>query len=264
MSKSIAEQLKPIKKNFSPRNKFKSEVDGIHHINIYRDGKTELGRLLAFEHESRFEHPILGVFNSMTGYWSYVKSVSHREAYRVKSPNLCISMRKRSNDLKQKVDNFQALILAGCYARIISDEHLVEMVKESTLPFEMYYIRKEVDDSTGTPIKYEIKTQHTYTHWLTAGFEEIRNALREGRGPDLMPFVDTPNVPLYKDFISENSIVVDTEGYGEQAPEMEDEIPEDAGAEELNPDAGKLDALVDNETVEMEGVTPDSSVLNKE
>ncbi len=248
MSKSMAEQLKPISspKHFAQRYKFKSEVDGIHHINIYTEGKTELGRLLAFEHEERFNHPILGSFNSMTGYWSYVKSLSHRNTYRVKSPNTCISIRKRFNDLKPKVDNFRALIISGCYHRIISNSDLVEMVKESTLPFEMYYVKKETDNSTGTPVKYEVKTQHNYSGWLTAGLNEIRNALRENRQPDLSPFVDTPNVPLYKDFVDQESIVTDYE-------EVNDESP----LEEIH------QVLVDNETVEMEGQTPDGSVLDE-
>ncbi len=205
MSKTIAEQLSgSIIKN--TRDKFKTDVDGINHINIYNEGATELGTLLSLETKLRFVHPVLGPFSHMTGYWTYVKSNSHRNAYRVKDPKTCLFLARRDNDINQQVTNFKAIIVAGLYYKVLASKELKEMLAESTLPFEMYYVKKEneVNPVTGREIIYDVKVKHKYAAWILPGFTEVRNAIREDRKPDYSSFIDHPEIPLYKDFVAYN------------------------------------------------------------
>lgn len=205
MSKSIAEQLTTIKSNKPNRYKnvneqYKKETDGVEHINISITGKTELGRLLSLENEQKFVHPILGPFKSVTNYWSYLKSNSHNSALRFMRPEVCLSTIKNNKDIRENVENFKALIVRGCYYKITSSNKLRQMVEESTLPFQMYYIKVEKELNNGKEIKYEVKVPHKYSYWLINGFNEIRKALKENREPDVSNFLSNPNIPLYQDF----------------------------------------------------------------
>ncbi len=206
MSDSMKEQLQPLKNKLKSNNSnFKSQVDGIDHINIYVFGKTELGRKLALETNARFVHPIIGPFNCLTGFWSYVKSKSRRNTYRIKDARTCLHIVNKYNDSLPVVPNFKAIIVSGVYYRIMSDPELVEMVKESTLPFEIYYVktRDEINPRTNKKVTYEIKVQHKYASWMIAAYEEVRNAIKEDREPDLSKFVDRDSDGLiYKDFVN--------------------------------------------------------------
>ncbi|ACO94244.1 hypothetical phage protein [Shigella phage Ag3] len=56
-----------------PQNKMTPETEGKNHFNIYSQSQTELGRFLShFAHHpvTTYEH---GVFNSMEGYWYWLK-----------------------------------------------------------------------------------------------------------------------------------------------------------------------------------------------
>jgi hypothetical protein len=216
MSKSIAEQLSSIKPLRTNRYKnvneqYKKEIDGVGHINICNKGKTEIGRLLSLENEQKFVHPILGPFKSLTNYWAYLKSKSHNSALRYMRPEICMSTLKNNKDIKDNVENFKALIVRGCYYKIISNNQLKEMVIESTLPFQMYYTKVEKEMNNGKEIKYEVKVPHKYSYWLINGYEEIRSALKENREPDITPFMSNSKMPLYQDFADSLGVVEEPE-----------------------------------------------------
>lgn len=48
--------------------------DGITHINVYSRGSTEIGRLLSNFAYSPFVHPEYGKFNSVEGFWFWLKT----------------------------------------------------------------------------------------------------------------------------------------------------------------------------------------------
>lgn len=226
MSISLRDQLPtPKKGNANVRG-----VDGVDHINIYSHGQSPLGRELSLETKCKFKHPILGPFTSMTGYWTFVKSYSHSDAYRNKPAKSCLFLSKKQGDIKKQVINFTSIILEGMFYRIVSDNKLVEEIKESTLPFDMYYVKKvdQTQPKTNKVITYEIKISHRYTKWMVAGLTEIRNALNEGRLPNFDRFLDDSNVPLYQEFVSAsvekdipNEVLVDSESV-----ELSDEVTE--------------------------------------
>ncbi len=234
MSDSIKDQLQVLKGKLKTSS-YKSQVDGVDHINIYSFGKTELGRMLAPETNGRFVHPIIGPFNCLTGFWAYVKSKSRKNTYRTKDARSCLNIVNKFNDAQPNVPNFKAIITSGIYYKVMSDETLKNMVKESTLPFEMYYVktREEINPVTGKKVTYEIKVQQNYAAWMKASYEEVRRAIKDGVEPDLTKFLDKNSDGLiYKDFV----------GYAE--------IPEES------------EALVDQEEVHMEGQTPTSEAVD--
>ena len=49
-----------------------SDIDGIHHINIWNNGKTELGRMLYQTANAPFSHPEFGHFASVLGFWQWL------------------------------------------------------------------------------------------------------------------------------------------------------------------------------------------------
>ena len=136
--------------------------DGVTHINIWILGKTELGKMLAHFYHMPFKHPRLGPFNSMEGLWHYVKT-------------------------EEKDDTLRALsgINAANFYKIEQNPRLVQLMVESDLPFEFYYLFGP-DNIKITPPGYT---------WLVDGFEEIRRMLKEGRRPadediDYTPLLD--------------------------------------------------------------------------
>ena len=108
-SKTIEEQLFPGRKpanvkkgkvtyrNMEFSERYKTETDGVDHINISLQGKTHLGRLLALEAEEKFVHPILGHFRSVTNYWAYIKSKSRHTSLRNAKPLSCFNILKYNN-----------------------------------------------------------------------------------------------------------------------------------------------------------------------
>lgn len=202
MSKSIAEQLAPVKRqrHKSINEQYKGESDGVEHINICFTGKTELGRMLSLEFEQKFVHPILGPFKSLTNYWAYLKSESRNTSLRFMKPSTCLPALKRNNDMRDSVENFKALIVRGCYYKIMSTPKLKDMVMKSTLPFQMYFIKIEKETTGATEVKYEVKVPHKYSYWLIGGYEEVRRAIKNKCDLDISSFLSNPNVPLYQDF----------------------------------------------------------------
>jgi hypothetical protein len=212
MSKTIEEQLKSQLRvtkgvygakgfNYKSINeRYKKETDGVEHINISPTGKTELGRLLSLESEVKFVHPILGPFRSITNYWSYIKSKSRNSSLRFMNPSSCLAVIKNNNDVRESVENFKALIVRGCYYKAISSPRIKELLLESDLPFQMYYIKYEKEVTNGDEIRYEVKVPHKYSYWLIGGFNEIREAIKNGQDLNMANFLSNHKVPLYQDF----------------------------------------------------------------
>ena len=123
------------------------ENDGVTHINIDYNGKTELGVLLSHFAKTPFEHPYFGTFNSMEGFWHFLKSTERSD-----------KMRKYwGNDAKvfgkqftwHNVNKFYEVIMAANFYKIEQTPNLKEMFNNSELPFANYYVRKSEGDAAG-------------------------------------------------------------------------------------------------------------------
>lgn len=154
-------------------------IDGVDHINIYSRGNTELGRQLSHFAHSPFIHPFYGPFESMEGFWYWMRAGNHLRAKGLQDDKLrYLSGYKAKQYGKnfpiQRYEHFKEDILAANYQKILQHRTLHNLLVESTLPFRHYYMF-----GPGNVI-----VQPRDSNWLVTGFEDIRQALKQDRVPD--------------------------------------------------------------------------------
>lgn len=150
---------------------FTASNDGVDHINIYSNGKTELGRLLTHFAHKPFVHPYFGPFASMEGLWYFIRNGGVDENLRYLSG---IKAKKLGKLSKAKwYADFRSDILAANYQKIIQNEDIRSAMIASELPFDHYYLFG--------PNKVLVTPRDS--QWLIDGFEEIRTALKAGEVP---------------------------------------------------------------------------------
>jgi hypothetical protein len=116
---------------------FTDQTDGIDHINIYSQGKTELGRFL-----SNFtRYPIEtedGPFQSIEGYWYWLSSNDDklRELYGWQA-------KKYGREIKAKDwmddEEFKRKICSAIKTKVESSKYL-EQLQKCELPLDHYYV----------------------------------------------------------------------------------------------------------------------------
>lgn len=157
------------------------EHDGTLYINMHVKGTTELGRLLAHFAHTPFVHPIHGSFYCMEGFWQWLKCKPEERPDSLRYSNGAKS-RNIGKDLNRVyVDNFQQQILEANYCRIEQNPELKEMLLNSSLPFELYYMNTPADDSEPYAITAASRD------WLTKDFDTIRTMMQYGERPEGLP-----------------------------------------------------------------------------
>lgn len=171
-------------------------TDGITHINIYSQGVTELGRMMSNFYYSPFNHPIHGMFNSVEGYWYWLKTrkeelrilsgLSAKQAGRAymkdisaqplieNAPlffNLYETDKQRSENISEELSEtlFQSYIEIALLSKVNSNTKLGLLLKESTLPFKHYYVMPE-----------RIIDRSEESQWLLDKWNQIRSGLQDG------------------------------------------------------------------------------------
>lgn len=146
-------------------------LDGVEYINIYLHGKTELGQMLAHFYKSPFLHPYFGSFNSMEGFWHYIKTQEKDDRLRVMTGP---EARKLGKTLtRHYIKNFHDVITAANFYKIEQNEKLKKLFVESTLPFDYYYLF-----GPG-----QVLVRPTGGEWLLESFTKIRTMMKEGERP---------------------------------------------------------------------------------
>jgi hypothetical protein len=153
-------------------------VDGVHHINAHRQGKTELGVLLDMDAHTPFDHPEAGSFESAGGFWHYVRTRPLLEDYRELYGNKLLSKVSVVRDISRikpgtyqqiNVKGFRTIIADALWHKVTQNSNILELMTNSTLPFEQYYLMGELS----------IRKYPKEGYWISAAFEEIRRATRE-------------------------------------------------------------------------------------
>lgn len=153
-------------------------VDGVNHINIWHTGATELGRQLSHTTETPFIHPYFGPFNSIEGFWYYIRSETKDDKLRMMFGQEAKNYGRKLTHIW--VDGFPSIIMAANFHKIDQRPELKKMFVESTLPFDHYYLFG--------PGKVLVRPK---VHgWLVGGFENLRRLMKEGK---------TPREPHYDD-----------------------------------------------------------------
>ena len=149
--------------------------DGIDHINIYSRGKTELGGFLSNFAYSPFNHPKFGSFNTVEGFWHWLKTGKKHDEFRILSG---MDSKKLSRKLEGSFpENFKKTIKEAILLKIESNEKFKQLLKESTLPLTHYYYY-------GDEVTHKIITPDN-SKWLINYIEDIRKYLK-GKGCKLI------------------------------------------------------------------------------
>lgn len=157
--------------------------ESIRHLNISLSSRSDLGKALDPEFNLEWEHPDFGRFMSLKAFWHYVLGREADNRIRMlRSRELREFAANRRGTLdRNKIPNFQALILKAAYDRITSLPGLYKLVMDSNLPFENYI--------PGTRDSGARRADHA--SWFIPGMEIIRFALIKGEHPDFTDFLNS-------------------------------------------------------------------------
>lgn len=162
--------------------------DGKTHINTGDQAKTHLGRMLSQSHRLPFNHSLLGDFQCINGFWSYLTSKVRNDRVRHLSGS---DLRNFNRDTEsRRVDNFVFILLGAQWEKINAHPKLKAALRDSTLPLDCYYITKKES--------FDLLVRPRHADWMIWGFEEIRKALKEDREPNFRPVMDDPDKSIFQ------------------------------------------------------------------
>ena len=149
--------------------------DGVDHILIGKRGVTKLGKLLDTYSFIEVKHSHFGEFKNLDRFRAYVTSVNRDDRIRYMPDAEYLSF--SSHLIYKGHHNFNAIMLDAIYQRVLKNPDLLEEMKLSTLPFEIY---KENE--------FKVKIRSKSFYWMLPGMEEVRKAIKGNRLPNLNAF----------------------------------------------------------------------------
>lgn len=150
--------------------------DGVSHINIYSRGQTELGRMLSHFYRSPFKHPFYGKFNSMEGFWYYVKAAKPDDQLR-RLVGFEAKLYGKELPTGPLYDSFYDVIVEANFHKIVQNPRIAQLMVDSTLPFDHYYLFPPGP----------IFVRQAGFEWLVKGFEDIRAELKSSAAAQREP-----------------------------------------------------------------------------
>lgn len=151
------------------KNYIDSTEDGFTHINIYSKGKTKLGRDLSNFSSHSFILEPYGWFPSVESfYFWFLTGQKHDELRKLVGAASKAAADKYAHDRLEMTEERLSVIQAAIIAKITQNPELQERLKNSTLPFEHYYVY-------GGKI-IDLADEH---RWFVQTFEDIRTVLKE-------------------------------------------------------------------------------------
>jgi hypothetical protein len=159
------------------------QEEGVDHINIATASTTQLGRLLGPESTAvGFEHPEHGLFRTTLGYLWWLRDENKAEIFRSGNINrirLQINSYRRARTLRPNAgQNVPFHYLVSMWLRLKSNLAMALLLRDSTVPFDMYYVEKETN----------VRVRLEDSHWACAVVEECRRALKKRRAPKWQRF----------------------------------------------------------------------------
>lgn len=142
------------------------DMDGTDHINVYSGGLTELGRLLSNFAHTPFKHPEFGNFASMEGFWYWCGSGRSHDHLRRLYGASAKSAGAKCDPVPIPEEEFHEMIVSGFRAKIFQNSRLLELLKESELPFVHYFVY-------GKHIVHKAKHD-----WQMTALEKIRDEVK--------------------------------------------------------------------------------------
>lgn len=111
--------------------------DGITHINIYSKGRTPLGRFLTNFALAPFDHPTDGPFESVEGYWYWLKTGRQHEILRLLHGAEAKTTGKKFDAVE--IDGFDDQIKIAIRAKLLAHRGWLSQLIQSELPLTHYY-----------------------------------------------------------------------------------------------------------------------------
>lgn len=151
--------------------------DGVDHINTTNKVATRLGSLLSSQARSFFKHHLCGQFMSLESFMWYVRT--ENDQFRaLPGHKAAVAGKKMSFAEKSKVSKSDlVLICADAYWQLVcQNDEIVNLMKDSTLPFDMYIVNTE-----------GFRERVANAPWIVQTLELIRRALKQG---DVYPSFD--------------------------------------------------------------------------
>lgn len=139
--------------------------DGVTHINIYSQGKTDLGKALSNFSHHPLCHPEHGLFASVEGYWYWLtrqdEDLRHLYGFKAKELGRSLPVVKQWHP-----EQFKQYVCQAIDAKLQKHPSIMAQLKASTLPLEHYYAKYYGD-------KLKV-TEPRGGEWVLAHFEKIR------------------------------------------------------------------------------------------
>ena len=154
-------QMKPLPNN-----------DGITHINVDLKSKTALGRMLHQSHNGKFTHKKFGEFDSMDGFWGFVKTGCLDDRYRYMDAKTARHTLRDTKAEQPFVSNFYEVIMEANYYKCISSNALFTLMRNTALPFDMYYMHIDTETGSSLPVRPRM------AYWYVLGLEYIRTCIK--------------------------------------------------------------------------------------
>lgn len=144
-------------------------IDGEDHINIYLDGKTELGKALSHSAKIEFIDSRNDKFSCVEAYWTWLKLKTPESNVRTMTGIQLRNYAGRNPDnLLSVVPNFKYFIALANLQKVNQHEEILNAMRESTLPFDLYYVRHNKESGNFLP------ERPASASWLVPIMEAIR------------------------------------------------------------------------------------------
>lgn len=170
----------------------KYENDGIDHINTYSKSRTDLGRLLTNFAHSPFVHPYYGKFESMEGFWYFIKTGACFDVFKNVEGFKAKQLGKKyapSADYEDSIDIsevFKDKIKTALRLKLKQNKHILWQLISTDLPLAHYYVYG--NNITG----FNIKKLPQYD-WIIQELEYIRKITKDWY---LKKYGFLPNIPI--------------------------------------------------------------------
>jgi hypothetical protein len=149
------------------------DEDGLDHLNTSSSAKTRLGQALDINAHTPFNHPDLGVFNSVGGLWYYIGGETQNDIFRTLHGQQCRTQGKKIR--LREVTGFKTIIAEATWFKVMADSALRQAVAESTLPFRSYHLQGDLSLPVATVTE----------EWYAYVLETIRDTLVQNTGEAL-------------------------------------------------------------------------------
>jgi hypothetical protein len=165
-----------------------TDEDGVDHLNASSSAQTRLGQALDINAHTPFNHPDLGMFNSLGGLWYYVGGETQNDIFRTLFGQQCRTQGKKIR--LREVIGFKTIIAEATWLKVIADPALTKAMTESSLPFRSYHLQGDL----GLPVS--TVTEEWYMYVLET-IREVLQSRAEGHEvafPDF-EYLDQPQRP---------------------------------------------------------------------